>query len=79
MRGMTALADLIGMAEPVDPSQMRFTTKHGASCHACIFKGQRAAVCREASRLAVLAGLEDCDREVVYVPLPIDTRQLTIE
>lgn len=79
MRGYTPLSDLVGLDDPLDPSEMRYTTKAAKTCRTCIFYGQRSSVCKEASRLAVLSELADCESDVVYVPIPIDSRQLTIE
>lgn len=56
------------------------------ACNGCVFKGQRAKVCVQAGQLARLAGMKDCedrdtesDMTFIYVTIPIDTRQLTIE
>lgn len=73
------LADLVGLAEPLEPSTMRFAVKVATSCRGCLFAGQRASVCHQASAVAMRADLPDCDRGFVYVPIPIDARQLTIE
>jgi hypothetical protein len=78
VKGMAALADLVGLDDPVDPAAMQFTAKPSKSCHGCVFKGQRTSVCREASRLAVLAGFKDCDEGVVYVALDVDLKQTSI-
>lgn len=75
---MTALADLVGLAEPLDPAAMRFTTKPGTSCRGCLFAGQRSDVCKEATKVALRAELADCDLGVIYIAVPLDPRQLTI-
>lgn len=75
---MTALADLVGLAEPLDPHQMRFTVKPAKSCRGCLFDGQRASVCLVASSLAAKAGLPDCDEGYVYVSVQTDPRQVEI-
>lgn len=75
---MTALADLVGLAEPLDPASMRFTVKVATSCRGCLFSGQRSSVCHQASAVAVRADLPDCDAGFVYVALAVDPRQLTI-
>jgi hypothetical protein len=75
---MTALADLVGLDDPVEPAAMRFRAKPGKSCSGCLFKGQRARVCAEATRIALRAELPDCDDGFVYVPILTDPRQLTI-
>lgn len=75
---MTALSDLVGQDEPVEPAMMRFTTKPAKSCRFCLFEGQRSRVCKEATRIALRAGLEDCDSGFVYVAILVDKRQLTI-
>jgi len=98
MKGLKPLADLIGSAEPLDPSTMQFRAKTALvwvskrealeserACSGCCFKGQRAKVCVQASMLARLANQPDCeerdtatDMTFIYVPIPIDPRQLTI-
>lgn len=78
MRGMAALADLVGLDDPVDPAEMQFMAKPGKSCHGCAFLGQRTKVCREASRLAVLAGFKDCDEGIIYIALDVDLKQASI-
>lgn len=75
---MTALSDLVGLADPLDPAQMRFTSRPAKSCAGCLFSSQRASVCHTASSVAVRAGLHDCDEGVVYVSLQIDPRQIEI-
>lgn len=76
---MTALADLVGLADPLEPAAIRFTVKVATSCRGCLFAGQRASVCHQASAVAVRADLPDCDSGFVYVTVPIDPRQLTID
>lgn len=78
MKGFTALADLVGNDDPIEPAMMRFTTKAAKSCRGCLFEGQRSRVCKEATRIALRAGLADCDEGHVYVAVLIDKRQLTI-
>lgn len=77
---MRALSDLVGHAEPVNPEHMQFVAHavKGTSCYGCVFDGQRSPVCFEAGRIAVRAGLPDCDAGFVYVLKPADPRQLTI-
>jgi hypothetical protein len=79
MKGCTALADLVGLDEPLDPASMRFTVKVAKSCRSCLFNGQRASVCFAATAVAKRSDLPDCDLGFVYVPIPIDERQLTID
>ncbi len=80
---MTALADLVGMDEPLDPATMRYKASAAIpdrpDCSGCVFRGQRSKVCKEATRLALRADLPDCDDGFVYVAIPVDPRQLTID
>jgi len=76
---MTFLGDLIGRDEPINPADMRFTVKVAKSCRSCLFDGQRASVCHQAAAVAMRADLPDCDSGFIYVPIPIDERQLTID
>lgn len=96
MKGWSPLSELIGNAEPVAPEDFRYTTAPAwkivnaknpeRACHACLFEGQRAAVCNRANELAAKAGLPACEtldaetgRTVIYVLASVDKRQLTIE
>jgi hypothetical protein len=77
----TALIDWRGPrdAEALDPAALDFTSKpHGAGCRGCLFRGQWAAVCREAGRLAVRAQMKDCEDGVIYQLAVRDPRQLQI-
>lgn len=76
-------------AEQLAPAAMRYRAKVASAgrgdCAGCLFKGQAAAVCGEAGRLAKLAGMPDCDeqdpetgRTHVYVMLATDPRQLDV-
>jgi hypothetical protein len=69
-----ALADLVGQAEPLDPSKMQYRSvpavvwvsrkdalKSERACNQCIFKGQKSKVCVQAGQLARLAGHNDCE------------------
>lgn len=76
---MTFLGDLIGRDEPINPADMRFTVKVAKSCRSCLFDGQRTSVCHQAATVARRADLPDCDDGFVYVPIPIDERQLTLD
>lgn len=77
---MTALSDLVGLDEPVSPARMQFTSRPTASdtCAGCIFRNQRSEVCKEATRVALLADLPDCDDGHVYVAVVTDPRQMSI-
>lgn len=78
MNRMIVLADLYD--DPLDPASIDFTTKPGRKCRTCIFARQKAAVCDEAVRLALRAGMESCDEsDVVYVVKVRDPRQIAIE
>jgi hypothetical protein len=75
---MIAPADLYD--DPLDPGTVDFTTKPGRKCRQCLFNRQKSAVCDEAVRLALRAGLESCDSaDVVYVLRARDPRQIAIE
>lgn len=77
-------------SESLDPASMRYRVKPAAEgagdCAGCCFRGQASKVCKEASALAVRAGMKDCDerdtetgRTFVYSVLLIDDRQLIVE
>lgn len=74
-------------AEPIDPAAIRFKAAPApvyADCHGCIFIGQRTAVCRQASAIAVAAGQIDCDEpwpmggSAIYVKDGSDPRQMDL-
>lgn len=74
-------------AAPIDPTEVRFKAAKApvyADCQGCLFIGQRTAVCRHASALAVQAGEVDCDDpwpaggSVIYVADTSDPRQLPL-
>ena len=53
------------------------------ACNGCLFSNERVAVCREVCRIAVAAGLPDCDSEpdgkrVIYELPDADLRQISI-
>ena len=53
------------------------------ACNGCLFSNERVATCREVCRIAVAAGLPDCDSEpegkrVIYELVEQDERQITI-
>jgi len=79
---MVALSDIVGTDDPLDPATMRYKAAAAIpdrpDCSGCVFRGQRSKVCKEAARLALRAGLPDCDSGHIYVAVPIDSRQLTI-
>jgi len=75
---MVALSDLVGQDVPMRPAELLFTTRASLICHGCIFRGQRSSICYEAARVALRAGLDDCDDGVVYVAVETDPRQLPI-
>lgn len=70
---MQPLAELVGQAPPLTPSEMQYRSVPALvwvarndknpqkACQACIFKGQRAKVCVQAGELARLAGHQDCE------------------
>lgn len=76
-------------AAPLDPAAMQYRARPAAEgaapCSGCVFKGQRAKVCKAAASAAQRAGINDCDdidvatnRSFVYVLVQIDPRQLSI-
>lgn len=84
---MTALADLVGGAEPMNPAAMQFRARLAdpgrKDCSGCLFRGQRSIVCQMAGQVAQRAGGPDCDerdadtgRTFVYVPAVLDARQI---
>lgn len=75
---MTPLAELVGLAEPIEPGAIPFIAKPAASCADCLFKGQRSSVCRKATEIALRSGIADCDDGFVYVEREIDPRQLAL-
>jgi len=79
---MVALSDIVGTDDPLDPATMLYKAAAAIpdrpDCSGCIFRGQRSKVCKEATRFALRASLPDCDDGVIYVAVPIDSRQLTI-
>lgn len=70
---MTALADLIGQAPPLDPSTMQYRAtpakiwlarndpKPERACQGCLFKGQKSKVCVQAGHVARMSGQPDCE------------------
>lgn len=68
----------------MDPTRMRFSQharplvddpdERGLNCLGCLFKRQKAAVCKLANQVAQQLGLRDCDAVdqfgdvVIYVP-----------
>lgn len=91
VRGMVSVWDWLGRPDPhhLAPAAMRYRAKVASAgkgdCAGCLFKGQVAAVCGEAGRLAQLAGMPDCDdrdtetgRTYIYVALALDPRQLDV-
>lgn len=60
-------------------AEMQFTTAPGKSCSGCLFEHERSTVCHEAARVALLAGLPDCEYSgLVYVAVVVDERQLSL-
>lgn len=91
VRGFISVVHWLGGrdAEQLAPAAMRFRAKLASAskgnCAGCLFKGQAAAICGEAGRLAKLAGMPDCDdkdpdsgRTHIYVPLAMDPRQMDV-
>lgn len=77
-------------SESLDPASMRYRARmaeeFAGDCAGCCFRGQASKVCKEASALAVRAGMKDCDDRdtvtgctFVYILIPVDNRQLIVE
>lgn len=65
--------------KPIDPASIQFTTRPARSCRGCIFDGQWWRVCQQASEIAELAGLVDCEKgKIIYVAKARDPRQIDI-
>ena len=74
--------------DALEPAAMLFVAVERVgepgNCKGCLFNGQRVAVCREACRIAALAGQQDCDSRapigsrIIYVAPPNDPRQLEL-
>jgi hypothetical protein len=80
MRHCVAIQDWLGHhGEPLHPESMQFTTRPAKSCRGCLFQGQHSAICARACQAAERAELEHCERGVIYVEKPVDTRQLPLE
>lgn len=86
MSALVAVADWLGLRGGVlEPAAMLFVAvdRDGKAdtCNGCLFRHQRAAVCREACALAIRAGQKDCDsptdpgKRIIYVAPPNDPRQ----
>lgn len=92
----TAISDWLGNADPIEPDSLRYVAAPAwvivnkrnpeRACRGCLFEDQRAAVCNQASRLAIMAGIPDCEekdketgRTFIYVAAAVDERQLTID
>lgn len=61
------------------PSEMQFTTAPGKNCGGCLFENERSTVCHEVARVAVRAGLPDCEySRLIYVARAVDERQLEL-
>lgn len=74
---------------PMVPAELRYVAKvaheRWKECAGCMFKGQRIAVCHEAARVAIRAGMVDCDtrdeatgRTHVYQRARLDPRQVDL-
>ena len=63
----------------MNPAIMQFTTAPGKGCKGCLFEHERPTVCHEAARVAVRAGLPDCEYSgLIYVAVVVDERQLDL-
>lgn len=69
------------------PAELRYVARvaheRWKDCTGCMFKGQRIEVCHEAARVAIRAGLVDCEtvdketgRTHVYQRARLDPRQV---
>ncbi len=75
---MKALCELVGLADPIEPASMQYEARAAKSCDGCAFQGQKTAVCRRATELALRAGMADCDHGFIYVERKIDPRQIDL-
>ena len=63
----------------MSPVDMQFTTTPGKHCKGCVFEHERSTVCHEAVRVALRAGLADCEySNLIYVLKIADDRQLEL-
>lgn len=63
----------------MQPAQMQFTTAPGKGCKGCLFEHERSPVCHEVARVALRAGLKDCEYEsIIYVVKVVDDRQISL-
>lgn len=61
------------------PEKTQFIAVPGKSCKGCLWEHERSTVCHEVARVALHAGLADCEySELIYVAKPIDNRQLEL-
>jgi hypothetical protein len=63
----------------MNPATTQFIASPGKSCKGCIWEEARSTVCHEVARVAVKAGLPDCEYSgIVYILKPVDERQLDL-
>jgi hypothetical protein len=63
----------------MQPALLQFTTAPGKNCRGCLFEHERSTVCHEAVRVALRAGLADCEYSgLIYVLKAADERQLEL-
>lgn len=86
MSALVSVADWLDLhGDALSPAAMLFVAVErdgkADTCNGCLFRHQRAEVCREACSMAVRAGSRDCDsptdpgKRIIYVAPPNDPRQ----
>lgn len=89
MPALVAVADWLDLhGDALEPAAMLFVAveRDGKTdtCNGCLFRHQRAAVCRAACEMAARASMPDCDsptdpgKRIIYVAPPNDPRQLEL-
>ena len=89
MSALVAVTDWLGLrGGALEPAAMLFVAVErdgrADTCNGCLFRYQRAAVCREACSMAVRSGQRDCEaptdpgKRIIYVAPPNDPRQLEL-
>ena len=65
--------------QELDPEAMQFGERAAVNkCRGCVFDGQWSKVCMKAAKVAVRAGLRDCDDGFIYTEVQQYPRQLVL-
>lgn len=59
----------------MNPRKIEFKSRAGKGCDACMFSGQRSAICNMVGEQAALRGLPACDDGFIYHAVDKDPRQ----